>query len=608
MKLKKITLATALALASFVGAKAQQVFNLSTGVGGTPMFPTMLAPGVNDDTWTVQLPNLTTVTPRVCATFSAWANSNCSSWISPNIHATTFVPLATAATGTYRYNATVNIDNACIANGVLDIAALGADNTVTGLEVNGTAYTVPAATFNPLTTGVTVNINAADLNAGANTITFIVNNASIYTGFNLCADLTVNFLPNLVPSISGPSSYCSGNSLTFVGSDGPGTATSFMWESVECNSSGVPVSLTNNYTSPGYLGAPGSFTFPALSFTCGKYYRIKLKVFSACTGWRETTHVFYYSCRPTANAGPDQTICEGECVDIGSNAAARATYVWTVGSTVVGNTPLINVCPTVTTTYTLTVTNSWGCSSVDQVTVTVLPNNPSFSLANNTAPLTYYTVTATPNVLSPPPGTGFAWTLQELDPSNNVLWTISNPSVWWSGLVNQFQGFDHTATAYTGTITSLPTTPATGKFLYNRTYRLTRGTWTPDCPWNQFSQIFTSVKTLGSQPVIYSYEDTHAPDFSYLAQQATASVNDADLGAVLRVFPNPSTGVFTLTLNNAAEGTVDVFDIMGKKVQNLQLNANTNVYQIDLTGYAKGIYVINITAGGVTQSKKVVLE
>ena len=87
-RLTKITMTFIAGLAMAFGANAQTfVFDLSTGVGGTPMFPTSIAPGFPDDTWQVQLPSSTIVTPRVCAAFSGWANSNCSSWISSHTDA-----------------------------------------------------------------------------------------------------------------------------------------------------------------------------------------------------------------------------------------------------------------------------------------------------------------------------------------------------------------------------------------------------------------------------------------------------------------------------------------------------------------------------------------
>ncbi|MDR6806965.1 hypothetical protein J2Y45_004157 [Dyadobacter sp. BE34] len=87
---------------------------------------------------------------------------------------------------------------------------------------------------------------------------------------------------------------------------------------------------------------------------------------------------------PSANAGSDATLCPGESAVIGTPAIAGATYSWT-GASIVGaaNVAQPTVKPTVTTTYTVSVTLN-GCTTTDQVIVTVnTPNN--FNITGNTA-------------------------------------------------------------------------------------------------------------------------------------------------------------------------------------------------------------------------------
>ena len=69
---------------------------------------------------------------------------------------------------------------------------------------------------------------------------------------------------------------------------------------------------------------------------------------------------------PTANAGSDVTICEGDTTTL--TATGGDTYLWSTGAT----TASIDVSPLSTTTYTVTVTQN-GCSSNDDVIVTVNP-------------------------------------------------------------------------------------------------------------------------------------------------------------------------------------------------------------------------------------------
>ncbi len=71
---------------------------------------------------------------------------------------------------------------------------------------------------------------------------------------------------------------------------------------------------------------------------------------------------------PVANAGNDVSICFGDYAVV--TASGSGTYTWSHG---LGNSPQINVSPSTTTTYTVTVANSIGCSSTDDIIVSVFP-------------------------------------------------------------------------------------------------------------------------------------------------------------------------------------------------------------------------------------------
>jgi len=70
-----------------------------------------------------------------------------------------------------------------------------------------------------------------------------------------------------------------------------------------------------------------------------------------------------------ADAGSDQTICNGGSADL--VASGGVSYVWDDPSG--ATTAAVTVAPTSTTTYTVTVTDADGCIDTDQVVVTVVP-------------------------------------------------------------------------------------------------------------------------------------------------------------------------------------------------------------------------------------------
>jgi len=70
---------------------------------------------------------------------------------------------------------------------------------------------------------------------------------------------------------------------------------------------------------------------------------------------------------PTASAGPNATICVGQTASL--TASGGVSYLWNTGST----SQNIQVTPTTSTTYYVTVTDVNGCTDTDSVNVTVNP-------------------------------------------------------------------------------------------------------------------------------------------------------------------------------------------------------------------------------------------
>jgi len=120
--------------------------------------------------------------------------------------------------------------------------------------------------------------------------------------------------------------------------------------------------------------------------------QVTLTVTDGCQTLDTTVTVFTLPAL-TVNAGADAIICEGASTELfaapdGSTGIVTA-YTWRDNQgNVVGNTQLVNVAPTVTTTYTITVTDDCGGSALDSVTVfvTLLPRQsagPDLELCRN---------------------------------------------------------------------------------------------------------------------------------------------------------------------------------------------------------------------------------
>jgi hypothetical protein len=82
-----------------------------------------------------------------------------------------------------------------------------------------------------------------------------------------------------------------------------------------------------------------------------------------------------------------------------------------------------------------------------------------------------------------------------------------------------------------------------------------------------------------------------------LAETPTLQLEKTDLVSIENIssFPNPASDFVTLQLENIEEGTVTnvtIYDLAGKQVFNMQ--SNSNLQTIDVSHFAKGIYVIHV--------------
>ena len=92
-----------------------------------------------------------------------------------------------------------------------------------------------------------------------------------------------------------------------------------------------------------------------------------------------------------------------------------------------------------------------------------------------------------------------------------------------------------------------------------------------------------------------------------LAAQTTGISATTTLNEV-SVYPNPNKGVFTINTNNIEAGKIQVLNPKGAQIQEITIQNGHSNYQIDLTAYPKGIYLINILTGNGSSTKKIIVE
>lgn len=79
----------------------------------------------------------------------------------------------------------------------------------------------------------------------------------------------------------------------------------------------------------------------------------------------------------------------------------------------------------------------------------------------------------------------------------------------------------------------------------------------------------------------------------------------------LMVYPNPSTGKFTIDIDTSAEGnqnTIEIYTITGSLIKKIAENSTLSKFEVDLTDQTTGIYFIHFTNGKTKEVQKIIIE
>ena len=121
--------------------------------------------------------------------------------------------------------------------------------------------------------------------------------------------------------------------------------------------------------------------------------------------------------------------------------------------------------------------------------------------------------------------------------------------------------------------------------------------------------------TVSVNVMVKGYVTTAIEVVSSLATQTVVvnisenlvSAVDETLSAKTQLYPNPTTGNFTVEGANVAQ--VEVYNLVGQKVYTSHLSPLTSQFNINASGWNKGIYLVNITDNnGAVETKKLVVK
>lgn len=158
--------------------------------------------------------------------------------------------------------------------------------------------------------------------------------------------IAVNIYPNPVVTAGFDSTICSGNSTTLAASG----ASSFTWS---------PSAGLANPNSATTMASPAATTTYTVTGTDG----------NGCINTDSVTVTVHV---PSVTASNNVAVCNGTPVNLSATASNAVSYSWTPASSL-NNPSVYNpvATPSVTTTYTVSMTDVNGCTAVDSVLVTI---------------------------------------------------------------------------------------------------------------------------------------------------------------------------------------------------------------------------------------------
>ncbi|KJD34718.1 hypothetical protein PK35_02885 [Tamlana nanhaiensis] len=82
-------------------------------------------------------------------------------------------------------------------------------------------------------------------------------------------------------------------------------------------------------------------------------------------------------------------------------------------------------------------------------------------------------------------------------------------------------------------------------------------------------------------------------DLTFLGNSPTAGVNDIVSNSKLKIYPNPSTGIINIKVDDVdlKDSHLSIYDSMGRLIFNKKLNSNN---ELDITNFSSGMYLIKI--------------
>lgn len=308
-----------------------------------------------------------------------------------------------------------------------------------------------------------------------------------------------------------------------------------------------------------------------------------------------STSVTYFS-NPLINlSASSNTLCHGSNATITAYAPPPVSYLWNTSST----SPVLQISPSITSVYIVTVTSPQGCISQDSLKLIVYPRPTVQAQVTNSVICTGQsaTVSATGSFIQT-----YAWS----SGATTSSFTVS-PSGTTSYSLLVTSAFGCTVTSSNLTITVLPlplfVTFASGDTICageSADFSVS-GNNLVSCLWSNGASttavsVSPSVSTVYTVTVTGSNGCVASASFPLIVEECLSlNANQATKNNI-SIFPNPAPDEFVIKGTSAE--IIFIFSELGQIIKIIKLDAE-NDYSARVSGLAPGIYLARYSAGTV---------
>lgn len=317
---------------------------------------------------------------------------------------------------------------------------------------------------------------------------------------------------------------------------------------------------------------------------------------------------------PTAFAGNDTAMsCANSGVQLGQQPYPNTIYVWSPAynlSNPFASNPYLT--PNMSMNYTLTAIDTTNmCSETDDVQITIT-DAPVVQVSNDTIVCLGDTAH-----LSASGGIDYLWNTGDtssaihVSPDKDSVYTVI-------ATVGQCADFDSVLVMINN---PKPNLISDTTICHNESILLDAGSIWYSYQWNtgDLSQVISVDSAgygLGTHEFIVTVEDAlgcfGSDTVMITIDDCTGLEGDFNDGFLIKVYPNPTNSQLFINMEGVAAGDMkmNIYNSSGKlvKSETVTTNGNELKYQIDMSTYAKGLYILQMGNEKFRKSVKIVLQ